>query len=206
MNRVIITMIAIITVITAVMIGMNIYQEQKVANRNNEIKEEEKIGEEEILDECTDEWENIDEAEKAEILQANSSEQKVSPNCSLILKHNYKGCNHSTSEYLNIPNKLVNKTEAEIQEAYPEWEIEKFSSEEIILCKNHEGECGEHYVLRDREGKVTVLKKNENGQEELFEMTDIATDYLAEDDKNNLKNGISINGVEQLNQIIEDFE
>ena len=47
---------------------------------------------------------------------------------------------------------------------------------------------------------------NENNEEELYEETEIAIDYLTETDKVNIQNGIRVNGNENLNQVIEDFE
>ena len=54
-----------------------------------------------------------------------------------------------------------------------------------------------------------IIYKNyidENGQEKLYETTEIAIDYLTDEDKENIKNGIKVNGKEELNQLIEDFE
>ena len=64
----------------------------------------------------------------------------------------------------------------------------------------------EEYVLRDREGFIVIYKINENNEEEEYEVTDIATDYLAEPDKINIKNGLKVEGKQELNKIIEDFE
>ena len=51
-----------------------------------------------------------------------------------------------------------------------------------------------------------VYKKQDNGKEEEYETTDISTEYLSETDKINLKNGIEVNGIQNLNQLIEDYE
>ncbi len=54
--------------------------------------------------------------------------------------------------------------------------------------------------------KIAIYRINENNEEELYEETEIAIDYLTETDKVNIQNGIRVNGNENLNQLIEDFE
>ena len=54
--------------------------------------------------------------------------------------------------------------------------------------------------------KVVIQTYFENNEEELYEETEIAIDYLTETDKVNIQNGIRVNGNENLNQLIEDFE
>ena len=72
--------------------------------------------------------------------------------------------------------------------------------------KEYSGECGEHYMLREKNGKIAIYKINEKQEEEIYENTEISVEYLAEADKVNIKNGIRVNGKEELNQLIEDFE
>lgn len=139
-------------------------------------------------------------------LETNSNEEKISPNCLLTLKKHYDKCGHTTKEYIDIQEDLVNKTQEELEEKYPNWEVEKFSSGEIILYKEYAGMCDEHYILKEKDGKIVIYKIDENEQEKLYETTEIAIDYLTDEDKENIKNGIKVNGKEELNQLIEDFE
>ena len=63
-----------------------------------------------------------------------------------------------------------------------------------------------HFVLREDEGKITVYKINENNEEEIYEKTEISVEYLSETDKGKISDGIKVNGIEELNQLLEDFE
>ena len=130
----------------------------------------------------------------------------MSPNCSITIRTFYKKCGHTTSEYDNIPEKLVNCTKEEIKNKYEGYKVEKFSSNEIILYIEKDGECGEHYIVRDKDGTVMIYRNIGNGEEEFVEETGISTDYLPETDKINMKNGIQVNGKQALNQLIENFE
>ena len=53
---------------------------------------------------------------------------------------------------------------------------------------------------------VTVFKKQDDGTETKYQETDIATEYLTDTDKINMEKGIEVNGKQELNQLIEDFE
>lgn len=202
MNRIIITLICILVVIgamiTAVMFTTN--REQQEVPQTIVTEE---IADENILDDCTDEYEQIEENN---MLQANSEEEKVSPNCSFVQKVYYKNCEHTTSQYLELPTELVNLTEEQVAEKYPDCKIESFTSNEIILYKEADAECGEHYLIKDNEGQLTVYQILEDGTEKEIEVTGVTTEYLPETDKINMKDGIRVNGKKELNQLIEDFE
>ena len=105
-----------------------------------------------------------------------------------------------------MPLSFVNLTKDEIQEKYQEYEIEDFATNAIVLYQEKEGECGEHYMVKDKDGMVTVYQVLEDGSEKELETTGITTEYLPETDKINMKNGIQVNGKQELNQLIEDFE
>ena len=179
---------------------------------SNENKKTENNNVEDVINKVSDKMEKDYTKELNELnqldnsLETNSNEEKISPNCLITLKRHYDKCGHTTNEYIDIQEDLVNKTQDELEEKYPNWEVEKFSSGEIILYKEYTGICDEHYILREKDGKIVIYKIDENGQEKLYETTEIAIDYLTDEDKENIKNGIKVTGKEELNQLIEDFE
>ena len=197
MNKTIMSIIAIIVIIGAIIIGVQICKPNK--EQEDIIT---KVSDEKIEDDCTDEYQEI----KEEMLQANSTEEKISPNCFITMKKTYNKCGHTTSEYIAIPKELVNKTKEDLEEKYAGWTIDKFSDTQIVISKKEEGECGEHYIVKDKEGKVVIYKLLEDGTENEYEVTDISTEYITDTDKINMKNGIKVNGKQELNQLIEDFE
>lgn len=200
MKKTIIIILSIIIVTIAIITAVIIYNSNNKGHINN--NEAIKIADEEILDDCTDEYEEM----QIEMLEANSNEEKISPNCFMTLKVTYKKCGHQTSKYIKVPDELVNKTEKELQEKYQEWNIQSFSDTEIILTKEEEGECGEHYLVQDKDGNVVIYQILEDGTKKEYEKTDIWTEYLSDSDKKQLQEGIKINGRQELNQLIEDFE
>ncbi|MBR3002409.1 MAG: BofC C-terminal domain-containing protein [Clostridia bacterium] len=202
LNKMIIAMIIIIAVLLAILSAVIIYSPTKQESAKTEKKIETKVSDETILDECTDEYNEIEE----EIISTNSEQEKISPNCKIILKKYYKKCKDEINEYIKVPDNLVNATEEKLQNYYKDWEIKEFSSNQIILYKEFEGGCGEHYILKDEEGKVVIYKISEKGEEVLYEKTEISTDYLPEKDKNAIQQGLKINVKEKLNELIESYE
>ena len=192
----------ILVILIGVVFGKLIYNnKEKLVSKNNIIQNEINIVSEKITDDCTEEYQNIQEE-----VATNSQEEKISPNCLLILKKYYDECNHTINEYVDVPQDLVNETEENLKKEYPYWQIEKYSSNEIILYKEFNSNCGQHFVLREDEGKITVYKINENNEEEIYEKTEISVEYLSETDKGKISEGLKVNGIEELNQLLEDFE
>lgn len=192
----------ILVILIGIVVGRLIYNNnEKLANKNNIIQNEINIVSEKVTDDCTEEYQEVQEE-----IATNSQEEKISPNCLLILKKYYDECNHTINEYVDVPQDLVNGTEEDLKKEYPYWQIEKYSSNEIILYKEFNSNCGQHFVLREDEGKITVYKISENNEEEIYEKTEISVEYLSETDKGKISEGIKVNGIEELNQLLEDFE
>lgn len=200
MNKIITGLVCAIVILGAIITAVAI---SRPTESEEQLQIETNVADENILDECTDEYEELQENE---MLETDAQEEKISPNCSFTVRTYYKGCGHITSEYNNIPEELVNKTEQELKEMYPEYMVETFKSNEIVVYKEKEGECGEHYLVKDLNGTVVIYERMNDGTEKLLEETSISTDYLPETDKIQMQEGIEVNGKQELNQLIEDYE
>ncbi len=136
-----------------------------------------------------------------------STEETVSYNASFALKKYYSGCGHYEINYAQLPVELVNLTEKEVENLYSDWEIEKFSKDEIILSQNIDKMCNDHYVLKLGEDNIEVYHVNSQIDDyELFKSTNISKEYLTNQDITNLENGIYVYGIGNLNSALEDFE
>ena len=98
-------------------------------------------------------------------------------------------------------------TKDDLIEEYPNWEIKEFSKERVVLYKEEQGFCNEHYLVKDVDGLVTIYNMDNNDKaNNLVEITEIETKYLTENDQENLKEGIKVYTKQKLNKLIEDFE
>lgn len=139
-------------------------------------------------------------------IETNIEEEKVSPNCKLVLKIYYNKCEHLIEKKEVIEDAVVNMTEQELREKFYEWEIQKFTPTEIVLYKEINQFCDEHFLLKEKDGYIVIYKLDENNNPELFETTEISIEYLSEEDLENIKQGIKIYTEKELNKILEDFE
>jgi len=168
----------------------------------NIFKDKEKIIiSEKITDDCLEELNKSIE----KVNEANSSEERITPNSLMILKRYYTECEHTINEYIDIPTDLINLTEIELKEKYPTWEVIGFSSGEVTLYKEIEDTCKEHYILKEKNGKINIYVETDEG-EKLYEETDISVEYLTETDLIKIKDGLQVYGKEELNKVLEDFE
>lgn len=147
----------------------------------------------------------VDEGEINAVETANT-EDNISPNAIIVKKVYYEACDHLTREVEDIPEELVNKTQSDIEEAFPGWTVEEYSPTEIVLYKTDKGNCGEHYFVQDHNGVIGIYTIDEYGVKTLKEDTEISTQYLPEADLENLKAGVEIIGHTKLIEFLEDYE
>lgn len=199
MNRIIIILLTIVVIIGAMVTAIFIYIPderdsnttiQKIAVENtitNEVKEEKTTN-------------NIN------MVETNTNEVRISPNAFITFKETYSKCGHTTEEFVEVPKEFVNLSEDELKEKYKEWSVEKFTDTDIVLTKNVEGSCNEHFIVKDVNGVIKVFQVLDDGTQKEYLVTDIATEYLTDTDKINMEKGIEVNGKQNLNQLIEDYE
>jgi len=198
MNRIIIILLTIVVIIAAMVTAVFIYMPEEENKAEVEIKDV-------AMGNATNEEKNVTQ-NTTNMIETNANEERISPNAFITFKQIYKKCGHTTSEFVEVPQEFVNLNEDELKQKYTDWNIEKFTDTDIILNKEVEGSCNEHYIVRDVDGTVTVFHILEDGTEEEYMITDIATEYLTDTDKIEMEKGIKINGKQNLNQLIEDFE
>lgn len=152
----------------------------------------------------------ISEIEKSSksniIIETSTGNEKTTPNTILTLKKEYMGCGHIITNKVSMSEDMVNLTKEELLKKYKDWNLDKFTKEEIILSKKFEGVCGEQFVLKEEDGYISVYAVDENNNETLKEKTNISTKFLTETDKIALRNKIRVNGLDNLHKILEDFE
>ena len=196
MSKFKIVLISIFTIALIILTSAVVYQNIKY---DKLAKEEEKV-----TDECI--YENNEIENDIDEIKVSETETKVSPNAELVIKKYYKECGHTTEEKRNVANDMVNKKKKKKKKLYPDYKVESFFNNKIVLIKEEEGQCDEHYIVRDENSNIMIYKILSDGKEEIYQNTGISTEYLPETDKISLRDGIKVFGRENLNSIIEDFE
>ncbi len=135
-----------------------------------------------------------------------SIEEKTSPNCKVIEKKYFKGCDHLVRTVSDMKEEYINYTKAQIQQKYKNWKIEEFTPNQITLYQEQDGFCGQHYLIKENNGVLAIYEIDQSGKQTLKEYTEIQTMYLPEEDLRRVTNGIEAIGNLELYKVLEDFE
>ena len=148
----------------------------------------------------------VKSSNKTEI-ETSTTEPKVSINTIITEQTYYNKCDHQIDYNVRDTKKYVNMTKEELQAEFKGWEIKEFSIDKVVLYKEEDDFCNEHFLVKDEAGYVTIYTIDNEGQIlELLDKTEIATEYLEKVDQDSLKKGMVIYTKQNLNKLIEDFE
>ena len=198
MNKFIIILLSVVVIIASIITAVVIY--------NGEDEEQAKVSIKNIEENTTNTLNNTINSDNQNVIETNVKEVRISPNAFITFKEIYEGCGHTKVDFVEVPQDFVNLSEDELKDKYSDWNIEKFTDTDIVLSKEFNGSCDEHFIVKDVNGVVIVFKIKEDNTEEEYQVTDIATEYLTDTDKLEMEKGIRVNGKQNLNQLIEDYE
>lgn len=106
--------------------------------------------------------------------------------------------------YENVQNR---EEETVSDECINEWEdYAQYLNEEVKETGSDIGEDDTRYLLKNEDNYIDVYYLDKNNDEYLYKKTDISTEYLSQEDLDDLNSGIEVVGLEELNKILEDFE
>ena len=142
------------------------------------------------------------------IVQTNIDEEKIIPSTKIIFETKYQDCKHTETIEVDAETEdVINMTEEELEENFPDWIIKSFSVDEVEIYRIETGLCSNHFKLAlDENNMVCIYKLKSNYDIELYEETEISAEYLTEEDLENLGEGIYIYGESELNSTLESFE
>ena len=103
------------------------------------------------------------------------------------------------------PYFLLDMTEEEVKKIHNDFNITKFSEDEVHLNKDIDKSSDQKYLISIKDGYVAVFY-TDNGVSKLKETTNKPIIALSQDDVNSLKKGINVYGEENLARILEDYE
>lgn len=143
---------------------------------------------------------------KLQTLEASSEDEKLSPNARFAIKEYYDECGHFNFKYYQLPTEIVNMTRQEIEDYYDEYEVEEFENDSVVLTKEINGLCDEHFYVTLDNGHIEVMKLGADGSFIPYQKTDISREYLPEEDVKQLEEGIYVYGSGKINSVLEDYE
>lgn len=148
---------------------------------------------------------NVLNSGEEDTITVSEPEKKVSPYAKITIKKRFTKCNHSTVDTRDIPKEVINLTENELKNKYEGWSIEKFTPDEIVISRDIEANCNDHYVLKNKDGYIAVYNELTENKLNLVEVLNVDVELLADEDKISLEDGIRVYGKENLSSLVEDY-
>lgn len=139
-------------------------------------------------------------------LEIMNQDEKTTPNTLMVYTTYYTKCSHYINDYQDIDVTDVNLTEDDLKEKYRNWKISSFSPEQVNFEREVEGFCNQHFKLKMVDDHIIIYQINEDSQETEYEVTEITSEYLTQEDILKLQEGIIVYGKENLSSVLEDYE
>jgi len=134
---------------------------------------------------------------------SNIQEVKLKPGAKMIYVTFYSGCGHEVRQEEPLDDRFSGFTRQQLEKEINDWEIESFAPDEVVLKKQVDGVCDDHYYIGLNGGYVTLFRGIPGVRSEIMEKTDILADTLREEDRVMLEKGIIIKSREEFLQIRE---
>lgn len=90
-------------------------------------------------------------------------------------------------------------------EEYKDWQVVRFSADEVILFQRKDQICPDHYLVSENEGYIVVFKFNEAGVRYVAERTYIPISILPDVDQEKIRRGILVRTREEVYKLLEDY-
>lgn len=142
----------------------------------------------------------------------------LSKGCKLIFKIKYTKSNDELvqkEEQLKDESNLLGKGKEDVENSYKKegFNVEKFSSNEVILVKKEDKYAPNKYVVGIKDEKIAIYRTDKSGnmyiEDEHKDITDIKTNRLKEQDIEMLTKGdkyFQCNTREEAEARLEDYE
>lgn len=141
-----------------------------------------------------------------EVIETINEEEKILPTTKFAIKKKFTKCGHFKFNYTELPIEIINLKKEEVSKVYPNWKIESFSKSEVVISKEENKMCEEHFIIKLDNDIVKIYNKSDDEKLNLYMETEISKEYLTESDIEKLNKGMAVYGIGKLNSVLEDFE
>lgn len=129
----------------------------------------------------------------------------IRPGTIIIIEKRYTKCGHTVSTKIDVPIDMVNLNESQLKLAFKGWEITNFLPKKVVLIKEVQTKCINHYILKEKDGLVAVYYQQPINGVSLKEVTPLSVKNLPQKERSRLKEGIKIESPQELAQTLEDL-
>jgi len=146
---------------------------------------------------------NADTVPEKDQIATADPENLIKANTKIIFKTYFSLCSHMVDENQDDTREFVNLSEEALKTKYPDWAINEFSTQQVILKREIQTYCPRHYIIGVKDGYIAIYVYNNDGIKTLYQMTDNPTSILTREDQDKLQYGIVADNDEELQQKLE---
>lgn len=134
-----------------------------------------------------------------------AEQAKITPSTKMVYEYYYKKDGNKEVLEEVPPYFFIDKTRKQLENELKGWTVTAFDSSEVVLRKDIDSESYQHYVIGEYNGYVAVFYEKEVNGTSLKEVTDTPVESLPEEEQEKLKEGIKIDGDDNLMKILSDY-
>lgn len=126
----------------------------------------------------------------------------------LTIKYHYRPCSHEVEEVYENQTQLAGKTRQEVEKEYPDFEVQQFDEEKVVLQKELSSYCEKHYILIWEGNQLAVYQtepKTEN-QVKVRQMDDTVVNDMTTNQKNQVKQGKVFSTMDEIDEYLNKIE
>ncbi len=144
--------------------------------------------------------------------QPSNNLKTLSSDTKLIFKTYNNDNNEISTQELDIPKDLINLSiddaKVYIAENYSNWIVNDINQDYIEVFKTSQQDVfvEPYYLIKETEGKIYIYEFNEKGEQKMVQETNIVFNLLSESDQALFKDGIVKYDMEEVTEIMQDFE
>jgi hypothetical protein len=127
----------------------------------------------------------------------------ITTSTKIVFKTYFNLCGHIVDRDPEDIKAFINLSEEALKNKYPDWVVNEFSSQQVILKREIQTYCPKHYIISSKDGYIAIYVYNDDGVKTLFDMTDDPISILTKEDQSKLEYGIVADSEDELQQKLE---
>ncbi len=130
---------------------------------------------------------------------------KITPSTKLVYEYYYEADDQLVIEEEEPPYFLLNMTRDDLQSKFPEWQIQSFSSQEVVVRTYVRGQSPNRYRIGIHNGYVAVFYEDPVEGIYLKDITETPVASLTQEEQEELTGGVAVLGDDELLRLLEDY-
>lgn len=127
-------------------------------------------------------------------------------NTLMVFKTYYTKCKDERIEERRAEDSEIGLNRQEIKAKFPNWEVREFSSPQVILTKELNEYCPNHFILKAKDGIVVIyLPSDEENTERNIEKTQ-SINNLPSHVQEEIRKGLVLDSLEEVEYFMESLD